>query len=228
MTDSTAADDPDVISKSEFARRRNVKPPRVTQWIAAKQIFGDAIVGEGRNARIRDSIACQQLNRTLDMSQRLGNGLSTRLTTSPSLPFSSPTLSAGISEVGSGDTPTSPPGSPIPTTQDMIAHERLIQVRRQNERERIDDEITRGRLVDGTKARQEFSRATLELIAAIENKLRDAASAISAEFRLQQRDVLHILRREFRKIRMEKAGEIQKRAASLAEWADFELDDPVG
>ena len=45
------------ISKGEFARRRNVTPARVSQWLSEGKISGAAIVGEGRGALIDEEIA---------------------------------------------------------------------------------------------------------------------------------------------------------------------------
>lgn len=62
------------ISKQEFAARRGVTPARVSQWLAEGKITGEAIVGSGRHARIREDVACLQLERRLDAGQRDGNG----------------------------------------------------------------------------------------------------------------------------------------------------------
>ena len=44
--------EPEIVSKSEFARLSNVSAARVSQWISEKKIYGEAIVGEGRDAKI--------------------------------------------------------------------------------------------------------------------------------------------------------------------------------
>ncbi len=211
-----AVNDPDVISKSEFARRRNVKPSRVTQWIAAKKIFGDAIVGTGRESRIRESLACQQLNRTLDSSQRLGNGLTTRLSpTSPpvrrSVEASAVSADDGFDELSS------------PTTQDMIAEQRLIQLKRQNERDLIEDAKARGLLVDAKAMQAETARVVRQLVGAIEGRLGDLANTIAAEFKLPQRDVRHLLNGSFRKIRAALAQESRIAAEAKPALVDFDL-----
>jgi hypothetical protein len=66
----------DIVTKTAFAARARVSSQRVSQWLAAGQLFGEAIVGSGRHARIRTSVALEQLRRTLDPSQALGaNGV---------------------------------------------------------------------------------------------------------------------------------------------------------
>jgi hypothetical protein len=62
----------DVCSKAEFAALLGVTRGRVSQWLAGRRIDGDAIVGEGRTARINVKIARRQLQDRLDLGQRLG------------------------------------------------------------------------------------------------------------------------------------------------------------
>jgi hypothetical protein len=68
------------MRKSEFARRCNVHKSRVSQWLKAGQIDGDATVGEGRGALLDAAAALAQLKLRLSVNERYGlNGLSTRL-----------------------------------------------------------------------------------------------------------------------------------------------------
>lgn len=60
----------EVVSKSAFARAVGVAPGRVTQWITAGQIDGDALVGSGRSAKIRVAVAIRQLADRLDVEHR--------------------------------------------------------------------------------------------------------------------------------------------------------------
>ena len=48
---AVAPNDPDVFSKSEFARRRGVTLGHLSQWLSEGKIHGEAIVGVGRNAQ---------------------------------------------------------------------------------------------------------------------------------------------------------------------------------
>jgi hypothetical protein len=61
-----------IVSKAEFARTVGVDKARVTQWIAAGQLSGDALVMVGRSERIDADIARRQLGRRVDVDQRLG------------------------------------------------------------------------------------------------------------------------------------------------------------
>lgn len=60
-----------IVSKSQFAQIVGRNPAFVTRAIAAGRISGDALVGDGRSARIRVDLAMQQLARALDVSQQL-------------------------------------------------------------------------------------------------------------------------------------------------------------
>ena len=61
-----------MVTKAEFAELMNVTRQRVSQWLSARQIDGEALVGEGRAAQINVEIARQQLSDRLSLSQRLG------------------------------------------------------------------------------------------------------------------------------------------------------------
>jgi hypothetical protein len=84
---SAAAED-ETVGKAEFALRIGVTPGRVSQYIAAGKISGDALVGFGRTQRIRPEIAVAQLRERLDPSQMTGNGRKTRLGETPSIVIS--------------------------------------------------------------------------------------------------------------------------------------------
>lgn len=60
------------VSKAEFAEVMGVTRQRVSQWLGARQIDGEALIGEGRGARINVEVARQQLHDRLSLSQRLG------------------------------------------------------------------------------------------------------------------------------------------------------------
>ncbi|WP_298244826.1 hypothetical protein [uncultured Bradyrhizobium sp.] len=220
MTDGpTEQHDPDVISKSEFARRRNVAPARVTQWINAGQIKGAAIVGEGRGARIRETVACQQLKRSLDVSQRFGNGLSTRL--EAPLLDRLPGQSAGNEPITGASVP------PTNTVQDQIAEQKLIEIKRRNERERVEFAIQCGALIVAADARREVIKGSGHVIALMEAMHIDLATRLATEFKASQRDVIFFLRQEFRKMREEYAKQCRARAASLPEHVQIDLEKVI-
>jgi hypothetical protein len=56
----------EIVTKKQFAALAGVGQARVSQWIAAGQISGAAMVGVGHRARIRVAAAMEQLKRNLD------------------------------------------------------------------------------------------------------------------------------------------------------------------
>ncbi|MFC6490714.1 hypothetical protein ACFP9U_22395, partial [Nitratireductor sp. GCM10026969] len=68
----TEAPKVETVGKGEFARLIGVSAGRVSQYIAEGKIFGAALVGEGRSAKIVPEVARVQLAKTLEPSQRLG------------------------------------------------------------------------------------------------------------------------------------------------------------
>lgn len=222
MSATAAAATSGVISKAEFARRRNVTPGRVSQWISAGKISGAALVGEGRNAQIDEAIACEQLRRSLDPLQMAGNGLTTQLRAPAAavasvLPFEQPSPAA------SSALPTAPPDQ-VDTIEDRIKRQRLEQIERQNRNEARDEAERAGRLTDAAIAKQVMGREISKLLTMFEGSLSDFATAISAQFKLPQRDVLHLLRGEFRKFRAETAADARARADALPAIDAIDLD----
>lgn len=53
MDGQQAASVPELVSKSQFAALTNVTKGRVSQWIADGKLAGDALAGEGRDAKVR-------------------------------------------------------------------------------------------------------------------------------------------------------------------------------
>lgn len=199
------------ISKSEFARRRNVSPARVTQWIEAGQIFGQAIVGEGRSALIDEAVAVEQLKKTRDIDQAHSmNGLGTRLE---------------LDEPTPAPPSATPPSAPADTVEGKIALARLEGLERTNRRAQIEEAEQLGRLVDVDQARAAASREIRQIIARFEGSLSDLSSAIAAEFKLEPRAVLHLLRARFREIRRAGAIEAKERAEPMPDRVGAELGE---
>ena len=194
------------ISKGEFARRRNVTPARVSQWLSEGKISGAAIVGEGRGALIDEEIACQQLDQKLDIDQRhSGNGLKTTLApVNVEAPLTLLTVN---------------------TVADRIAEQRLELLQRQNREKATEEAALLARLCDTAQARQATGKEIARVVARVEGSLTELASAIAAKFKLPHRDVLHELRGEWRKIRQNAAIEARERAEPLPPTTGFDLED---
>jgi hypothetical protein len=73
-----------LLSKAQFSRELNVGKSRVTAYLKTKLIDGDAVVGEGRHARIDLEKARAQLRDRLSINHRFGlQGLNTKLDDAP-------------------------------------------------------------------------------------------------------------------------------------------------
>lgn len=144
--------DDQVVSKGEFARISNVSPGRVTQWIAEGKITGDALVGEGRAARIRVRAAQSQLKRHLDPNQMTANGVRTRIPTGPLVP---PTPEP----VEADDSAPSDDRSPLGD----LTEERTRLAKEQADRVAMMNAALRGELIKATEAERRWSEQMVTL-----------------------------------------------------------------
>jgi hypothetical protein len=214
-----ATPDPDVIPKSVFAQRRNVSKGRVSQWISEGKISGAALVGEGRAARIRESVAVAQLRQKLDSNQVAGNGLMTRLDAPAPIAVNVPAAA--------------PPATPTPAAssdesvrdpiEEQIKRERLEQLRRQNRKNAEEEASRAGLLVNAEISQQQFGKIAVQLVTIFDGALSSFAASISARFQVPQRDVLHLLRSDFRKVRGDATAAVRRLAAAMPATVEQEL-----
>lgn len=202
--------EPEVVSKAAFAAMRNVSAARVSQWLGEGKIGPEALVGEGRFAKINVALAIAQLQERLDTSQRFGlNGITTNLNTPAPAP-------AAIATPPPATQPTQPLAvAPPDTVEAQIKAEKLRQTVLATRRLEEDDRARRGVYVLARQAREEHARIAAEMFKAFDGALADMAGEIAAAHQLPSRDVLHALRRGFRRTRERMAAEY--RAAAGAE-----------
>ncbi len=193
------------ISQAEFARRRNVSRARVSQWIKEGKIHGGALVNGG----IDEALACQQLDRNLDIDQRHGNGLRTDL---------KPRLDAPL------PLPDPPAGNNV---TDQIAQARLVLLNGQIREKKVAEALQLGVLCENAAARQATGKVVTRVVARVEGALPEFAAAIAAKFKLSQRDVLHELKARWRQVRSDAATEAKERAEPMPETVGFDLGDSV-
>jgi hypothetical protein len=197
----------DVVTKSKFALLVGVSPGRVSQFLSEKKIFGDAIIGDGRHARIRVSVALEQLKRSLDLSQRLGaNGR------------------ARLDDAEIGSRLAGVPAAVADTVENNIKAQRLEQLELANERAREEKAARSGLYVKADDTRQEIGRVAARLLIMFDGALGDFATAIAAQSNMSARDALHLLRTTFRVVR-DRNSEIEIKAA--AEFPAL-IEDDVG
>ncbi len=201
-----------LVSKSAFAAIINVSPGRVSQFIAAGQISSAAIVGSGQRAKIDVDRAKADLRLTLDVAQRLGNGIDTRL--DPVSPSAVP-ISAGAEML----MPTA--SAPHPTGG--IDYE-IKRERRANRLAAIEEARDRGQLIETDVSRAEMAKIAATMLNLFEGGLTDMASAVSAAFQLPERDVKHLLRAELRKVRESAARVMREKAFDLDEFSQVAIE----
>lgn len=180
----------EVVTKSKFAALAGVTPGRLSQWIAAGQIHGKALVGRGHRARIRVSVAQAQLKRTLDPIQHLGANGRARL---------------GAEAVN---------GAEGTSVEGEIKLQRLQQLELSNAKARAEAAIRSGRYLEADAVRQEMGRIAGRMTVLVEAGMVEMATAIAARSNLPARDALHILRTTFRTIR-ERASQAEAGVASV-------------
>ncbi|TIN41380.1 MAG: hypothetical protein E5Y10_22835 [Mesorhizobium sp.] len=126
------------------------------------------------------------------------------------------------------DAPASSSTGQLPRTSnvdDELKQERLQAERRRNRIAAEEDATRRGRLVDASQVRAEMTKMAQAIDDENAGMLADFASAVAAEFKLPQRDVLHLLR----KVRTEKkagaAERARRRAATLPEFVETIIEE---
>lgn len=198
MTDAQGAGS-ETVSKGVFAGICGVSAGRVSQWISEGKITDDALDGEGPRAKIRVAVAQAQLRARMDVGQRFGNGLKTRLRAPLARPANEP---AGAAPVPLVD-----------TVEEQIKREKLREIEFKN-REALKKELaSRGEYVRTIDVRVGYDQVAMGMVNVFEGALTDFSQAIAARFEVPQRDVLHLLRGEFRKVRAA-AAQTARRAGS--------------
>ena len=207
--------DADVVPKGRFAEIINVSPGRVSQYISEGKLFGPALVGEGRAAKIRVSVARAQLQRRLDIAQRMTNGAATLLD-GPSPSTSPPPEALGEAP------PVAVPQVEIPrnTLDEQYKAERLAKIQAENRRIKRDELADRGVYTRSDDARDATKRAVGAVVTGVEGGLTQIAQAIAAKFEVPQRDVIHLLKQEWRGIRASIDEQLRRAAAEMPETID--------
>ncbi len=199
----------DVVSKGRFAEIINVSPGRVSQMISEGKIPPAALVGEGRGAKILVADAIAGIRAKTDIGQRFGNGISTKLDLSPTQ-----MVAAAANAL--------PLADPL---EEQIKRERLRALEFSNRRHAEDELARRGAYTDTTEARAAMVGIATSVLQTFEGGLADLANAISAEFKVPQRDVLHLMRREFVAVRAKAALAAERRMKGLPPLV---ADEPPG
>jgi DNA-binding transcriptional regulator YdaS (Cro superfamily) len=217
----------DVETKKAFAKRLGVTPGRVSQFISGGKIHGKAIVGRGVRARIRVSIAQQQLKKSLDVDQSLSRNGKARLDTPR--PTAKKDTSGKLPEVIKDETSPDAPdvddgdgGDPI---AERIKQQRLEQIVLANGRAREEAAVRAGRYVLAEAARQETGRVAARLMPTFESSLTEFANALGAKPPGSSRETLRLLRATWRQIRVRQAKAAGEEATGMAALVEDEAED---
>lgn len=198
------------VSKGAFATMLGVSAGRISQYIAAKQIHGPAIEGEGRAAVIVVETAMQQLGKSLDMVQRLAQSTGAQ----PSLHLPPETPAA--------DQPA--PSTPMPVAPAVDPDTALYNRSRaenaaiQTERSRRDLEADRGRYVLKAAVEPGFSRVLTDIILSLEQALTDIGASLAKELGQDEKKITLALRAAYRSWRADMAVTARKHGMALPEY----------
>jgi hypothetical protein len=198
-----------IISKADFARLKGVSRSRVSQWLSEGKIGFDAVIGHGRKAKIDVLLADEQLKRRLDISQRLGNGLGTKLgpaavATAPDFP------NVGL--------------APSDAIEEKIKREKLEGLQREN-RKRAEEEAFRSGLFTYSQvAKAQMAKIAAQDLTIFEGALMEIAATVAAKFEIPMRDILHLMRHEFRAVRGRAAVSLKQQALAVQEFIEVDVE----
>lgn len=205
----------------------------VSQWKSRDILRDDAFTEPGKKGKVVVSVAVEQVRRNRDIGQALGNGIATRTsdgdgpenvdavgTVQPDLPVSG-------SEPVSADPISAAPAKPkADTVEEQLKRAKLEQQLRTNRIQASEEALRQGMLLSADDAREQMTRVASMMLQIFEGSLPDLGAAIAAHFDLPQRDVLHLLRAEFKKVRATAAMKERARAdaANKEKIAAIEVD----
>lgn len=210
------------MSQADFARKVGVSRAAVSQWKSKDILREDAFTKPGKAGKVIVPIAIEQVRRNRDIGQSLGNGIGTRTSVeadgaAPEAAAASvrkepvaPPVAASAKEV-EPDLPA-PDAPKRDTVEDQLKRAKLEEQLRRNRLQASDEALRQGQLVAADDAREQMARIAGMMLQIFEGALPDFSAAMAAQFDLPQRDVLHLLRAEFKKVRKTAAMKERARA----------------
>ncbi len=210
-------------TQADFARHMGVSRAAVSQWKSRDILRDDAFTQPGKKGKVVVSVAVEQVRRNRDIGQALGNGVETRTSTdaapaaepSAEMPAEAvqPALPVDDAAPVQVEPTAAPPVKPkVDTVEDQLKRAKLEQQLRTNRIQASEEALRQGMLVAADDAREQMTRVASMMLQIFEGSLPDLGAAISAQFDIPQRDVLHLLRSEFKKVRATAAMKERARA----------------
>lgn len=192
-----------IESKSAFAARINVSPSRVSQYIAEGKLGPACLEGEGRSAKVKVAAALAALKATLDLSQRMGNGATTRLS------------GAAVP----------PAGMPLatPDVSDEIQREKLREIQMRNEDRERERAIAAGQYVHVSHHRAAVTDVVRVVLNALDAEVPSLAARLTASLEVDGRRVRHELAGGMRSVR----EAVAVRLTAMASDAPQLVSDPA-
>lgn len=207
-------------SQADFARHMGVTRAAVSQWKKKDILRADAFTQPEKKGKVVVAVAVEQVRRNRDIGQALGNGIGTRTSTDaetsdeqpeevqPDLPVDD------AAPVQTEPTAAAPVKPKLDTVEDQLKRAKLEQQLRTNRIQASEEALRQGMLVAASDAREQMTRVASMMLQIFEGSLPDLGAAISAQFDIPQRDVLHLLRAEFKKVRATAAMKERARAGA--------------
>ncbi len=190
----------ETMSKGDFATHINVSPGRISQYIAEGKISLAALEGQGRSAKIKTAVALAELRKTLDPAQRFGANGSASI-----VPVAVPASLEASAPIATVTDPA----------RDELAAERLKQQRLKTAREQREEDLSIGRYILASDARQITTRAVTEAFKVMDQGIQEMAKALAADFGVSQRDAVLLLHRVMRDTRAAQAAGFREAAANV-------------
>lgn len=210
------------MSQAEFARVMGVSRAAVSQWKSKNILRPDAFTKPDKSGKIIFEVAVDQVRRNRDIGQSLGNGIATRTTmdeapqvqptAAPDHQPSLPMVSSAPSEQTAPRASVQVPTPKADTVEDQLKLAKLEEQLRRNRIQAVDEALRSGMLMSADDAREQMARIAGMMLQIFEGALPEFAAAIAAQFSVPQRDVLHLLRTEFIKVRKTAAMKERGRA----------------
>jgi hypothetical protein len=194
-----------LATKAEFAAMIRVSPGRISQLIAEKKLGPLELQGTGRSAKIKVPEALAALKLKLDMSQMTGNGSSTRLNVQSA-------VAAPKADV---------PQTPEDQIEFRFKQAKLEQQEAINRKIAEEEKARAGVYMLADEAKAEMAKLAGQLIQSFEGGLTDMAATLAAEYKLPQRDVVHMMRTQFNTVREKITEKLRREAGAQAKHIDI-------
>jgi len=222
-------------TQADFARHMGVSRAAVSQWKSRDILRDDAFTQPGKKGKVVVSVAVEQVRRNRDIGQALGNGIETR-TSTDAAPAAEPLAEIPVEEVQPAilvdnaapvqiePTAAAPVKPKVDTVEDQLKRAKLEQQLRTNRIQASEEALRQGMLVAADDAREQMARVASMMLQIFEGSLPEISKSIAAQFDVSQRDVLHLLRAEFKKVRASASSKEKARTAAVALEVNAEIE----